>query len=155
MSKKNHKEYYHGKPGAKYGIYNTAAKCFQFGIREDTPMLAEARLFQMIGDDARKRRFEPRRLSADGLRAKITSIDEMHVMRVSPPPASRKAAVFLSYDEEKAAILFGLLYSKMGELMEQSTKDRLCTMHLRRAMQFCAEQLKALAKYAKVGDIEG
>lgn len=37
-------------------------KEFQFGICEDTPMLAEARLFQKIGDDARKWRFEPRML---------------------------------------------------------------------------------------------
>ena len=38
-------------------FWNTAKKCFQFGIAEDTPMLAEARLFYMIGDDARKWRF--------------------------------------------------------------------------------------------------
>lgn len=38
------------------------AKQFQFGICEDTPMLAEARLYQKIGDDARRYRFEPRRL---------------------------------------------------------------------------------------------
>lgn len=55
-------EYYSGKPGAKYGIWNDAKKKFQFGICEDTPALAVARLFQKIGDDARKWRFEPRRL---------------------------------------------------------------------------------------------
>lgn len=55
-------EYYHGKPGAKYGIWNTVKKQFQFGICEDTPALAEARLFQKIGNDARKWRFETRRL---------------------------------------------------------------------------------------------
>ena len=37
-------------------------KCFQFDIREDTPMLAVARLYQKIGDDAKKWRFEPRQL---------------------------------------------------------------------------------------------
>lgn len=37
-------------------------KEFQFGICEDTPMLAEARLFAKIGDDARKYRFELRQL---------------------------------------------------------------------------------------------
>lgn len=58
----NRNEYYFGKQGHKYGIYNTCRKCFQFGICEDTPMLAEARLFQKIGDNARKWRFEPRRL---------------------------------------------------------------------------------------------
>ena len=41
-------EYYRGRNGRKYGIWNTAKKCFQFGIAEDTPMLAEARLFYMI-----------------------------------------------------------------------------------------------------------
>lgn len=55
-------EYYHGKPGAKYGIWNSVKKQFQFGIAEDTPMLAEARLFQKIGQDARKWRFEVRRI---------------------------------------------------------------------------------------------
>jgi len=53
--------YYHGA-GMKWGIYNTAAKEFQFGICEDSPMLAEARLFFKIGDNARKYRFEARSL---------------------------------------------------------------------------------------------
>lgn len=44
--------YQRGLPGAKWGIWNC----------EDTPMLAVARLFQKIGDDARQWRFEPRQL---------------------------------------------------------------------------------------------
>ena len=43
--------YQRGLPGVKWGIWN-----------EDTPMLAEARLYQKIGDDAKKWRFEPRQL---------------------------------------------------------------------------------------------
>lgn len=58
----NRQEKMHGKPGVKYGIYNTSRKEFQFGISEDTPLLAEARLIQKIGDDARKWRFEARRI---------------------------------------------------------------------------------------------
>ena len=54
--------YYRGVPGKKWGIWNQVKREFQFGISEDTPMLAEARLFQKIGDDARKYRFEVRRL---------------------------------------------------------------------------------------------
>ena len=54
--------YYRGVPGKKYGIWNGMDKCFQFNICEDTPMLAEARLYQKIGDDAKKYRFEPRML---------------------------------------------------------------------------------------------
>lgn len=56
----NRYEYHHGKKDTKYGIYNTTTKKFQFGISEDTPMLAVARLYQKIGDDAKKWRFEPR-----------------------------------------------------------------------------------------------
>lgn len=56
--------YYHGRPGLKWGIWNAQRKQWQFGISEDTPMLAEARLFQRIGDNARKWRFEPRPLPA-------------------------------------------------------------------------------------------
>lgn len=52
----------YGVRGEQYGIWNTARKCWQFDICEDTPMLAEARLFQKIGDDARKYRFEARPL---------------------------------------------------------------------------------------------
>lgn len=52
--------YYQGDGNSRWGIYNVKAKAFQFGIDEETPMLAEARLFQKIGDDARKYRFEPR-----------------------------------------------------------------------------------------------
>ena len=58
----NRYEYHHGKSNTQYGIYNSVTKCFQFGIREDTPMLAVARLHQKIGDDANKWRFEPRPL---------------------------------------------------------------------------------------------
>ena len=54
--------YYRGIPGKKWGIWNQVKREFQFGISEDTPMLAEARLFQKIGDDARKYRFEVRQL---------------------------------------------------------------------------------------------
>ena len=46
--------YQHGISGIKWGIWNCQKKCFQFDIREDTPMLAVARLYQKIGDDARK-----------------------------------------------------------------------------------------------------
>ena len=45
-------------PGRKWGIWNTQKKEFQFGIFEDTPMLAEARLYQIIGEDAKKWKFE-------------------------------------------------------------------------------------------------
>lgn len=64
-NKKDRSVYYHGRPGEKYGIWNTVKKAFQFGICEDTPMLAEARLFQKIGDDARKWRFEQRPIPKD------------------------------------------------------------------------------------------
>lgn len=60
----NRHERMYGKEGEKYGIYNTVQKKFQFGICEDTPLLAEARLVQKIGDDARKWRFEARRLTS-------------------------------------------------------------------------------------------
>lgn len=54
--------YQRGITGKKWGIWNQVKREFQFGISEDTPMLAEARLFQKIGDDARKYRFEVRQL---------------------------------------------------------------------------------------------
>ena len=60
--------YYRGVPGKKYGIWNGVKKEFQFGICEDTPFLAYARLCQKIGDDARKYRFEPRMLSDQQVR---------------------------------------------------------------------------------------
>ena len=52
--------YIHGISDRKWGIWNKERKQFQFDIREDTPMLAEARLFQIIGEDARKWKFEPK-----------------------------------------------------------------------------------------------
>lgn len=58
--KKDRREFMFGKSNTKYGIFNTVQKKFQFGICEDTPMLAVARLHQKIGDDAKKWRFEPR-----------------------------------------------------------------------------------------------
>ena len=163
--RKDRHEYYRGRKGQKYGIYNTAAKRFQFGIREDTPMLAEARLFQMIGDDARKYRFEPRALPPDGLTAKCTIIDEIHeTCAGEKPPASRKASVHLYYSKEEAAMLYDLLHSEMEELMHMNTKDRLSEEpifddeqrdYLHRVMQFCAENMKALVKYVGEVGIEG
>ena len=161
MSKKNRHEYYRGKPGVKYGVYNLSAKCFQFGICEDTPMLAQARLFQKIGDDAHKWRFEPRALPPDGLRAHVTLIDETHGVKTGERIlASKKASVHLCYSDEEAALLYDLLSSEMDELMSLNTKNRLSeepifdpeqTEYLHRAMQFCAEQMKVLSKYAPVG----
>lgn len=68
MSKRNDRAvYHHGKKGVKYGIWNNMAKKFQFGICEDTPMLAEARLYQKIGDDARQWRFQAKPIPQDML----------------------------------------------------------------------------------------
>lgn len=55
-------EHMKGRKDAKYGIWNSKAKEWQFNICEDTPMLAIARLHQIIGDDAKKYRFEAKRL---------------------------------------------------------------------------------------------
>ena len=55
--------YYMGNGHSKYGIYNKQKKEFQFGICEDTPMLAEERLFQKIGEDAKKWKFEVREVT--------------------------------------------------------------------------------------------
>ena len=54
--------YIRGIPNRKWRIWNKERKQFQFDIREDTPMLAEARLFQIIGEDARKWKFEAKML---------------------------------------------------------------------------------------------
>ena len=64
-------EYMHGKSNTKYGMYNTVSKSFQFGISEDTPMLAVARLHQKIGEDAKKWRFEPRPLPRESAESKF------------------------------------------------------------------------------------
>lgn len=50
--------YYMGDGHSKYGIWNMKAKCFVWGISEDTPMLAEAKLFQKIGYNARKWKYK-------------------------------------------------------------------------------------------------
>lgn len=54
--------YYHGVEGSKWGIYNTKEKRFEPGISEDTPMLAVARMFQKIGDQARMKKYLPKQL---------------------------------------------------------------------------------------------
>lgn len=47
-----------------YGIYNTKAKEFQFGINEPSKNKARQKLFDKIGNDARKYRFEVREIKA-------------------------------------------------------------------------------------------
>lgn len=56
------KTYYHGDGSSKWGIYNSVTKQFQFCICENTPCLAEKRLFKKIGNDARKWRFKVKQL---------------------------------------------------------------------------------------------
>ena len=60
-------EYYRGSTGHKYGVWNSCKKQFVFGICEDTPMLAEARLYCKIGDDARKWRFVVKKIVNDSV----------------------------------------------------------------------------------------
>ena len=45
-----------------YGVYNTVRKKFQFGIREHSKTKARKKLFDKIGNDARKWRFEIREI---------------------------------------------------------------------------------------------
>ena len=47
-----------------YGIYNTKAKEFQFGINEPSKNKSRQKLFDKIGNDARKYRFEVREIKA-------------------------------------------------------------------------------------------
>ena len=86
--------YQRGVPGAKWGIWNCSRKEFQFDICEDTPFLAEARLHQKIGDDAKKWRFEARRLPD----RKITL-----VKRVKYAGDVHSALVALGWDTDTAA----------------------------------------------------
>lgn len=62
----NKTTYRRGVPGVKWGIYDKVNNCFVSGISEDSPMLAEARLFFIIGDAAKTQRYEPRMLSNKG-----------------------------------------------------------------------------------------
>lgn len=57
--------YYRGVPGKKYGIWDCNQKEFKFGICEDTPMLAQARLYQQLGAVAKNKRFEARMLPTE------------------------------------------------------------------------------------------
>ena len=48
-----------------YGIYNRAKKEFQFGIKESSKKKAMQKLFDKIGNDARKWRFEVREIATE------------------------------------------------------------------------------------------
>lgn len=76
----NRQVYQRGINNTKWGIWNAKEKCFQFNICKDTPMLAEARLFQKIGDDARKWKFEIKMLPKEKHRG------EAHFIPTNPVP---------------------------------------------------------------------
>ena len=80
----------YGARGQKYGIWNSVSKEWQFGICEDTPMLAQARLFQHIGDDARKWRFQARVLPEE-LRKDESGQDPALVIEVQRKDRELKA----------------------------------------------------------------
>jgi len=46
----------------RYGIWNNVKKEFQFGISEPSKKKARQRLFDKIGDDARKWKFEVKQI---------------------------------------------------------------------------------------------
>jgi len=48
-----------------YGIYNRQRKEFQFGIKEPSKRKARQRLFDKIGNDARKWRFEVKQMKGN------------------------------------------------------------------------------------------
>ena len=76
-SKTSRAEFMFGKKDTKYGVYDSMKKKFQFGICEDSPMLAQARLHYLIGDDAKKWRFEFKPIPKEVL----TSTEFIHTMR--------------------------------------------------------------------------
>ena len=51
-----------------YGIWNNRKKEFQFGIKEPSKCKAWQRLFEKIGNDARKWRFEVKVISEQALK---------------------------------------------------------------------------------------
>jgi hypothetical protein len=51
-----------GGDKSMYGIWNTYKKEFQFGIKEETRKKAMNKLFNKIGNDAYKYRFEVRKI---------------------------------------------------------------------------------------------
>lgn len=63
--------YHQGSPGLKYGIWDPATHRWQYGIREDTPMLAVARLYQKLGAEAKKKGFQPRPLPKEWTRRQL------------------------------------------------------------------------------------
>lgn len=50
------------QPGVYYGIYNTVARKWQFGICEVTAVRAERALYKKIGKNSYRWRFEIKRL---------------------------------------------------------------------------------------------
>ena len=52
--------YRRGIPGKNFGIWTTEKGSWDLDVCEDTPMLANARLYQKIGDAAKNRKYEPR-----------------------------------------------------------------------------------------------
>lgn len=54
--------YWHGISGSTWGIWDHQMNLFRTDIEEDTPMLAQARLYQKIGAEAKSKRYEARQL---------------------------------------------------------------------------------------------
>lgn len=54
-----------------FGIYNHMRKEFQFGIRESSKKKARKKLFEKIGKDAYKWRFEVRKIHENLIKEKV------------------------------------------------------------------------------------
>lgn len=69
--KMNRELYYRGRKGMQWGIWDTAEAGWILNIAEDTPMLAEARLYQKLGKGAKNTRFQPRPLPQSGRKSGV------------------------------------------------------------------------------------
>ncbi len=58
----NRELFYRGQKGTRWGIWDTARAEWISNIAEDTPMLAQARLYQLWGKKAKAPGLEPRQL---------------------------------------------------------------------------------------------
>lgn len=73
--------YAFGTKGRKFGVWDVRRMCWCFGIQEDTPMLAEARLLHRLGSAFDRDRYSFKELPADMVEAGPSGRDDGELRR--------------------------------------------------------------------------
>ena len=152
----NKTTYRKGVPGVNWGIYDKVNNRFVSGISEDSPMLAEARLFFIIDNAAKAQHYEPRMLPQKRIEAApkkiLATLADEEVKKAlaycSDPNNTCEKCVLYVADDDNCECASKLRLKALDLINRQQAKIEL----LKKANSFKRNQIDGLTKLLKRAD---